>query len=227
MSEDKDDIGSSGKSVALEHRNTGEDGRRFSPSVARNREPIADVFTREMPIDGRILEIASGTGEHGAWLARRFPGLHWIYSDLDTISMDSQRAWASHGEAAPRLSGPIRIDASLDDWDEAEALAPVDGIFCANMVHIAPWAAGTGLLRGAGRLLRTDGKLFLYGPFSRKGDIAPSNARFSEDLKRRDPDWGVRDLDRELLPVAHEAGLDLETVISMPANNLSVVFRKR
>ena len=94
------------------------------------------------------------------------------------------------------------------------------------MIHIAPFAAAEGLLRGAGRILRTGGKLFLYGPFSRAGAMAESNAQFSSDLKRRDPGWGVRDLERELMPIAHEAGLHLDTVIGMPANNLSVVFTK-
>ena len=93
MSKDRDDIGSAGKSVALEQRDTGEDGRRYSPSVARNREPIAEVFARVMPLDGRVLEIASGTGEHGAWMTERFDALRWTYSDLDEMSRDSQRAW--------------------------------------------------------------------------------------------------------------------------------------
>ncbi|MEQ8559798.1 MAG: DUF938 domain-containing protein [Henriciella sp.] len=226
MSEDQDDIGSSGKSVALEQRNTGEDGRRFSPSAARNRQPIAEVFAEVMPLEGRILEIASGTGEHGAFLAAQCPGLEWLYSDVDRISMDSQRAWAEHAEAASRLSGPVQLDASEDHWGEAEEGAPYDGIFNANMIHIAPFAAAQGLLKGAGRVLRDGGKLFLYGPFARDGEIAESNARFSDDLKRRDPEWGVRDLERDLMPIAGEAGLVLDAIVEMPANNLCVVFRK-
>ena len=226
MSDDRDDIGSAGKSVALEQRGTGEDGRRYSPSAARNREPIAEVFARVMPLDGRVLEIASGTGEHGAWMTERFGALRWIYSDLDEMSRDSQRAWVRLAASGDRLAGPYAIDASSDDWGAAEHLAPLDGIFCANMIHIAPFEAAEGLLRGAGRLLRPGGKLFLYGPFARNGAIAESNARFSEDLKRRDPDWGVRDLDRALLPLAEAAGLALETVIDMPANNSSVIFRR-
>lgn len=226
MSDDRDDIGSAGKSVALEPRDTREDGRRFSPSAARNREPIAEVFARVMPLDGRVLEIASGTGEHGAWMTERFDALRWIYSDLDEMSRDSQRAWLQLSPSGGRLSGPHAINASADDWGEVEALAPLDGIFCANMIHIAPFEAAEGLLRGAGRLLRPGGKLFLYGPFARNGAIAESNARFSEDLKRRDPAWDVRDLDRELMPLANAAGLALEAVIDMPANNSSVIYRR-
>lgn len=226
MSEDRDEIGSAGKSVALEQRNSGEDGRRYSPSAARNREPIAAVFARTMPLDGTVLEIASGTGEHGAWMTGRFEKLRWIYSDLDEMSRDSQKAWRQLAASGDRLSGPLEIDASTDDWGKAEDFAPLNGMFCANMIHIAPFGAAAGLLRGAGRLLRPGGKLFLYGPFARNGALAESNARFSEDLKRRDPSWGVRDLDRELMPLAKAAGLELEAVVDMPANNSSVIFRR-
>ena len=225
--EDKNDIGSSGKSVALEHRGTGEDGRRFSPSVARNAEPIAEVFADHMPVAGRVLEIASGTGEHGAFLTGRFDGLRWIYSDHDEMSRDSQAAWVRYAGPDGRLSGPHAIDASARHWGAVEDRAPLDGIFCTNMVHIAPFAAAEGLIAGAGRLLGKGGKLFLYGPFARNGDIAPSNARFSDDLKRRDPSWGVRDLDQDIVPLAVSAGLELVGVVSMPANNLSVIFRRR
>lgn len=226
MSGDQDDIGSSGKSVALEARNTGEDGRRYSPSAARNGEAIGDVLAAHMPVNGQILEIASGTGEHGARFVERFLGLHWTYSDLDEISMASQAAWGMHAKAGDRLSGPVRIDASQDNWGEAERPESFDGIFCANMVHIAPFEAAEGLVKGAGRLLKPGGKLMLYGPFAQDGEIAPSNAAFSEDLKRRDQSWGVRDLVQEVLPLAVRAGLTLETIVDMPANNLSVIFRK-
>lgn len=225
MSEDRDDIGSAGKSVALENRDTGEDGRRFSPSAARNREPIAEVFAEHMPLDGSVLEIASGTGEHGAYMVERFNGLRWVYSDLDAMSRGSQRAWVEH-MANERLSGPLEVDAAQMAWPEAEPHKPFDALFCANMIHIAPFQAASGLIAGAGRMLRRDGKLFLYGPFAREGEIAQSNARFSEDLKRRDPSWGVRDLDREILPLAEQAGLHLDAVVLMPAHNMSVIFRR-
>ena len=226
MSGDQDDIGSSGKSIALEARNTGEDGRRYSPPAARNSEAISEVLAAHMPIEGEILEIASGTGEHGARFVERFPELRWTYSDLDEISMASQAAWVTHAKASDRLSGPVRIDASQDNWGEAERPESLDGIFCANMVHIAPFEAAEGLINGAGRLLKPGGKLMLYGPFARDGEIAPSNAAFSQDLKRRDQSWGVRDLVQEVLPLAVRAGLTLETIVDMPANNLSVIFRK-
>lgn len=226
MPEDKDDIGSAGKSVALENRDKGEDGRRYSPSVARNIGPIIEVFEAHMPTDGRILEIASGTGEHGARLTDAFTQLAWVYSDVDEMSRASQAAWVRYAGEAGRLSGPHEIDASEPHWGEIEEAPAPEAIFCTNMVHIAPFAAAEGLIAGAGRLLGSGGTLFLYGPFARNGEIAPSNARFSEDLRRRDPDWGVRDLDREIVPLARKSGLELSQVVEMPANNLSVIFRK-
>ena len=213
------------KPVALEAREAGEDGRRFSPSVARNREPIRDVFAEHVAREGRVLEIASGTGEHGAFLTDALEALDWTYSDVDATSRESQTAWVEAAEH-DRLHGPLTLDASLADWGTAEAERPWDAVVSINMVHIAPMRAVEGLFAGAGRLLKPGGRLFLYGPFGRNGVMAPSNARFSEDLKRREMEWGVRDLDMELLPLASLADLILQKIIEMPANNLAVVFER-
>lgn len=215
----------SGQPLALEKRDTTEDGRRFSPSIGRNKDVVRETFLSVMPAQGAILEIASGTGEHGAHMTTAAPQLSWTYSDIDPMSQVSQAAWRAY-EGHDRLSGPLTIDTTMDHWGEAETRAPWDGLFCANMIHIAPFAAAEGLISGAGRLLRPRGRLLIYGPFARNGEIAPSNARFSEDLKRRDASWGVRDLDLHILPLATEAGLKLVNVIDMPANNLSVVFER-
>jgi SAM-dependent methyltransferase len=173
----------------------------------------------------RILEIASGTGEHGAFVTASLDGLDWTYSDIDAESLASQAAWRVLDTTA-RLHGPLVIDASSPDWSAAQAASGWDTVFCANMVHIAPWSAAVGLFRGAGRHLKPGGQLILYGPFARRGDIAPSNAAFDASLKSRNPDWGVRDLERDLVPLAAEAGLVLQSDIEMPANNLTVSFRK-
>ncbi|WP_273186854.1 DUF938 domain-containing protein [Hyphomonas adhaerens] len=212
------------KPVALEPREDRGDGRRYAPSTARNREPVRDVFAAQGLTSGLVLEIASGTGEHGAFLTDAFPELHWTYSDIDPAGRASQEAWRDAARH-DRLSGPLVIDASSDDWGEVEGKA-WDLIVSVNMVHISPFAATEGLLRGAGRLLRPGGHLFLYGPYARNGDIAPSNAAFSENLQSRDPAWGVRDLDLDLVPLASREGLRLKTVIQMPSNNLSVLFRR-
>ena len=213
---------SDGKPVALEARAEAGDGRRQAPSVARNREPIRDVFAAQGLDAGRVLEIASGTGEHGAWLTACFPGLVWTYSDIDAAGRASQEAWRK-AAGHDRLLGPLAIDVANDDW-EWSGPAEWDLIVCINMVHISPFAATEGLFRGAGRLLKPGGHLFLYGPYARNGEIAPSNAAFSESLKARDPAWGVRDLDREIVPLADRNGLSLKEAVSMPANNLSVLF---
>ena len=216
----------SGKPLALEARGKEPDGRRFSPSIGRNKVVVRSVFLQHMPTTGTALEIASGTGEHGAHIAAEQPGLTWVYSDIDEASLASQAAWKAFAGERAKLEGPLTLDVTTADWTTTGAPHAVDGVFCANMIHIAPFAAAKGLFSGAGRYLRSGGRLMLYGPFARAGVIAPSNASFSSDLKRRNPDWGVRDLEHELLPLAHAAGLSLFTVIEMPANNLSVIFER-
>lgn len=211
--------------VALEARGEDGDGRRYSPSIARNREPILNILKPRLPQPGRVLEIASGTGEHGAFFTAEMEGIDWTYSDIDPESLISQRAWRAE-DTSGRLHGPLVIDASTDHWDDAEAPGGWDAVFSANMIHIAPFAAAAGLIAGAGRLLAPGGQLIFYGPFARHGDIAPSNAAFSESLSARNPTWGVRDLYSQIAPLAHQAGLTLEDIIEMPANNLMVFFRK-
>ncbi len=213
----------SGQPLALEKRQTAEDGRRFSPSTGRNKDIVRETFLRLMPRAGCVLEIASGTGEHGAHITAGAPDLEWTYSDIDPASQASQAAWAQHVEH-DRLLGPLTVDTAQSEWGAAEQAW--NSLFCANMIHIAPFDAAIGLIAGAGRLLAPDGRLMLYGPFAQSGDIAPSNARFSEDLKRRDPSWGVRDLELEIVPLAIAAGLQLAEIVDMPANNLSVIFEK-
>ena len=211
---------------ALEIRGEGGDGRRYSPSIARNRTPILNILKPRLPQPGHVLEIASGTGEHGAFITAEMEGIDWTCSDIDPESLVSQRAWRAV-DTSGRLHGPLVIDASTDHWGEAEVPEGWDAIFSANMVHIAPFAAAAGLLAGAGRLLRPGGQLIVYGPFALHGEIAPSNAAFSESLAARNPGWGVRDLYSQIAPLAHEAGLTLEDMIEMPANNLTVFFRKK
>lgn len=215
----------SGAPLALEQREETGDGRRFSPSIARNRDVVRDVFRAHMPTAGQVLEIASGTGEHGTYIVSALPDLSWTYSDIDPAGRASQTAWAQQtGDG--RLHGPLEIDVTVAGWANIASLSDFDGVFCANMIHIAPFAAAEGLFQGLGEGLRQGGRFMLYGPFARDGDIAPSNARFSEDLKRRDPSWGVRDLVRDILPLAASVHLSLVEIVEMPANNLSVIFER-
>lgn len=213
------------KPVALEKRAISGDGRRFSPSIGRNKDAVRDIFLKHMPLAGHVLEVASGTGEHGVHICEAASELNWTYSDIDPHGLESQHSWASY-VPHDRIHGPLILDASQPDWGDLEQGDQLDGIFNANMIHISPFVVAQGLFAGAGRLLKPGGRLMLYGPFARNGVIVPSNARFSADLKRRDPSWGVRDLDLEVMPLAEASGLDLVSVIEMPANNLSVIFQR-
>jgi hypothetical protein len=211
------------KEIALEQRKA-EAERLYSPSAARNKDPIAQVFGRTMPKEGLILEIASGTGEHGAHLCAAFPSLRWQPSDPDPASRASQAGWA---QTVPdgRMRQPLALDVTEPGWWEALS-EPPSGMVCINMIHIAPPAAMEGLFTGAGALLAPGQRLFLYGPFSRRGAMAPGNQSFDASLKSRDPSWGVRDLDDQVQPLAARFALHLQEVAEMPANNLSVVFEK-
>ena len=168
-----------------------------------------------------MLEVASGTGEHILHFARAFPKLLWQPSDPEPAalrSIEGRRA----GSGLFNLLPPVALDARAADWPVPEA----DAILCINMVHISPWSATAGLLRGAGRLLAEGAPLYLYGPY-RRGEVetAPSNEAFDESLRARDPEWGLRRLE-EVAAEAAQHGLALERVVEMPANNISAVLRK-
>jgi SAM-dependent methyltransferase len=185
----------------------------------RNLGPILDVLARVLPRAGRVLELASGSGQHAVHLARALPALTWLPSDIDDEHLASIRAWV-RAAALPNLLPPARIDACAQDW----AVGAVDAVFSANLLHIAPWECGVGLLRGAGRHLAPGGVLVLYGPF-RVGAVhaAPSNEAFDADLRARDARWGVRDLEA-VEEEALRAGLALAERVAMPANNQTLVF---
>ena len=210
--------------VALESRGRTGDGRHFSPSAARNSGPIREVLEWVLPKSGTALEIGSGTGEHVVCFAKALPGLLWQPSDPDPAARTSIAAWIA-AEGLANVRAPVAIDTRQAIWG-VEVDAPFAAVVSLNMIHIAPWESALGLLAGAGRLLRPDGVFYLYGPFMRSGaHTAPSNAAFDADLKRRDPRWGVRDID-DLVGDATPHGLGLREVIEMPANNLSLVFVK-
>jgi SAM-dependent methyltransferase len=195
--------------------------KREAPATARNRGPIAAVLREVLPGAGTVLEVASGTGEHAAFFAAAFPALRWQPSDPDPDALDSIRAWRDEAALA-NLLDPLRLDASAGDWPVAAA----DAILCVNMVHISPWAATQGLMRGAARLLGPGAPLILYGPYRRAGvPTAPSNEAFDRSLRARDPRWGLRELDA-VESEAESQGLGLERVFEMPANNLTLVFRR-
>lgn len=195
--------------------------RRRAPAAARNREPILAVLRRVLPGSGLVVEIASGSGEHAVYFARALPHLEFQPSDPDADSRASIDAWREH-EALPNLRPALALDTTAESWPIEDPAA----LCCCNMIHIAPWEAGLGLLRGAGKVLAPGHPLVLYGPYRRAGrHTAPSNERFDESLRARDPRWGVRDLDEVVLE-ARSCGLELDEVVEMPANNLTVILRR-
>jgi len=200
------------------------DRRQRSPSTARNREPILTVLQRVLPADARVLEIASGSGEHAAFVAHAMPGLTWQPSDPDADARASIAAWVAE-EGLANVLPPRAIDVREAEWG-VEADAPYDAIVAINMIHISPWEATLGLLAGASRLLRKGGVLYTYGPYTREGrHTAPSNEAFDASLKARDKSWGVRDVG-DVENAAAIQGLTLQEVVEMPVNNLSLVFRR-
>jgi len=199
-----------------------DNARREAPAVARNRAAILAVLERVLPTRGLVLEIASGTGEHAAHFARALPALEFAPSDPQAESRESIDAWRDH-EGLHNLRRAIDIDVHDDDWKIEE---PLDAMFCCNMIHIAPWTAALALLRGAARRLLPDAPLVLYGPYKRSGThTSESNAAFDASLRSRNSHWGVRDLDA-VVEEAEAVGLKLDEIVEMPANNLSVVFRR-
>lgn len=192
--------------------------RRHAPATLRNRDAIADLLATILPSTGTVLEVASGSGEHCAYFAERFPDLIWQPSDPDPAARSSIDAWCA-GLANVRPA--LELDAADADWPIESAAA----ILCINMVHISPWSATLGLLARAARLLRRGEPIVFYGPYRRAGHpTAPSNEAFDASLKARDPRWGLRNLDEM---IASAEGFAPERIVDMPANNLSVVLRRR
>lgn len=199
-----------------------EDARQHAPSATRNRDPIWDVLQPHLPPHGLVLEVASGSGEHTVHFARASgPELVYQPSDPDPLARASIDAWAAASGLA-NIQPAIALDAAADVWPIEQA----DVVVCINMIHISPWSSTVGLMRGAGRVLSAGGLLFLYGPYRREGQhTAPSNKAFDHDLRRRNPEWGVRDLEA-VVDLATGVGFGEPTVAQMPANNLSVFFRR-
>lgn len=195
--------------------------KRHAPATTRNSEPIAEVLAQELPGTGSVLEIASGTGEHAVFFARRFPALRWLPSDPDLDALDSIGAWAEEAGLA-NLAAPMLLDARDPHWPVAEA----DAILCINMVHISPWVATEGLFAGAARLLGEGAPLVLYGPYIEDAvETAPSNLEFDASLQARNAEWGLREVSR-LDRLASESGFVRTARHEMPANNLTLVYRK-
>jgi hypothetical protein len=192
------------------------------PAPERNKEPILDVLRRVLPARGTLLEVASGSGQHAAFFAAWLPELCFQPSDVDPDNLASIAAYVNEAQR-PNLLAPRLLDVCAEDW----GVGTVDAVFNANMIHIAPWACCLGLMQGAARHLASEGPLVLYGPFRIGGEhTAESNRAFDERLKAQNVSWGVRDLE-QVVQVADAAGLTFVERVAMPANNQTLVFRKK
>ena len=197
----------------------GDAARRQSAAAERNRAPILAALERWLPARGSALEIASGTGQHAAHFAAALAGWQWQPTDADPAALASIDAWCA-GLANVRPA--LRLDVLATPWQCVPA--QVDAIFCANMLHIAPWPTCAALMQGAGRHLAPGGLLVLYGPYVVDGEpTAPSNLAFDADLRARNGAWGLRRL-ADVVAEAQGAGLALRARETLPANNLLLVL---
>lgn len=215
----------------------GKDGRRVEPdgrldagAFHRNHQAIWDAIAPFLTSrSGDVVEVGSGTGQHVIRFASQTPGITWWPSDLNEAHLKSIDAWRAHS-GLTNVKSPLRIDLTDPAWCEELQSRPGSSsllaVFCANVVHIAPWPVAEGLIAGAAHYLQPDGRLFIYGPFKRGGKhTAESNAAFDASLRAGNPEWGVRDVD-DLEYLAEGVGLALDGIVEMPANNLILIFRR-
>jgi len=206
--------------------NTSPDQRKFAPATQRNREPILEILLQVLPKKGTVLEVASGTGEHGIFFSYHLAPRIWLPSDPNPELRQSITAWQEFFPC-DNILPPVDLDASAEVWPvETDFVleSPINAIVNINMIHISPWSACLGLMAGSGRILKSGGILYLYGPYKQNGKhTAPSNAAFDEYLQSQNSAWGVRNLE-DVIAAAQANNMKLEKVYSMPANNLSVVF---
>jgi SAM-dependent methyltransferase len=206
------------------------DGRLDAAAFHRNHQPIWAVLQKFLAGKaGDVVEAGSGTGQHVVHFARHAPDITWWPSDLNEQHLKSIAAWQAYTGLA-NVRPPLRIDLSDPLWcpemHDGSGPGKLLAVFCANVIHIAPWRVAEGLFAGAARYLRADGRLFLYGPFKRDGKhTALSNAVFDTSLRERDPEWGVRDI-ADVQKLAAGVGLVLKEIAEMPANNLILVFER-
>ena len=200
---------------------------QHSPAAERNRQPVLDALRELFPAQGQALEIASGTGQHVAHFAANMRGWVWQPSDAEADGFESIAAWCAQ-TGATNARAPILLDVMSTAWPSVgdEFAEQFDAIYCANMLHIAPWATCAALMAGAAKYLAPHGALVTYGPYlQRDVPTSPGNLAFDESLRQRNPVWGIRRLE----DVVHQAllvGLGLSERVEMPANNLLLVFRR-
>ncbi|MBW3042062.1 DUF938 domain-containing protein [Prochlorococcus marinus] len=202
------------------------DDRLNFPATLRNREYILSVLSNYIPDNGLILEIASGSGEHGVFFQKSFPSIIWQTSDPELIHRKSIVSWIDHYGLSLKMPKPLDIDVEKRPWPITNKLRDlIKGIVCINMIHISPWSCTKALFEESKNYMQKNNFLILYGPFFIKGiKTSLSNLNFDQSLKMQNPLWGIRPLSR-VNNIASENGFELDKIIEMPANNVSVIFR--
>ncbi len=202
------------------------DERLFFPAVQRNKQYIGDVLDRFLNRGGSVLEIGSGSGEHGVIFQKRFNKIFWQTSDPNISYRKSISAWISYSNLTTKMGQPLDLDVVKRPWPlTSKFIASLQGIISINMIHIAPWSCALALFEEAGQLLNKNKFLILYGPFMNRGvHISESNSLFDQSLRLQNQSWGVRDLE-EVRQLAFESGFKDDEVIPMPANNFMIIFR--
>ncbi len=199
--------------------------KKYAPATNRNRQPILEILKQNIPTQGNILEIASGTGEHSLFFAPEFATQQWIPSDRQPECLDSIKAWQKD-YAQNNLQPPLLIDVMTKGWYKSLISQQIKTIVCINMIHITPWESYLGLMEGAENILPVDGIVYLYGPYKIDNQhTAPSNEEFDRSLQIRDSSWGVRNLE-DVVSVANDRGFILKQKVAMPANNFSLFLQK-
>ena len=196
-----------------------------SPAAERNKQPIVDQLKLVLPSRGLALEIAAGTGQHAVWFAGAMPSWVWQPTDADPEALPGISAWSAQA-GLTNVRSPLLLDVMATRWPSSGPpfTEPFDAIFCANMIHISPWASCAALMRGSVRHLALDGIVLLYGPFLEDGvPTAAGNLAFDSSLRERNPQWGLRRLE-DVTAQANQVGLRLQSRREMPANNLLLVF---
>ena len=203
------------------------DKRLFFPATERNREPIGDLLSQLLPTSGAVLELASGSGEHAVCFQKLFPNLLWQASDPDPEHRTSINAWIQHQDLSDVMPAALNLDVEMRPWPLPEAIrAPLKAVVCINLLHISPASCTDALLEESAVLLPSGAPLIIYGPFMRNGThTSESNAAFDQALQHRNPQWGLRDV-QTITSRATNIGFKTEDVVPMPANNLTLVFRR-
>jgi hypothetical protein len=200
----------------------------FSAACERNKEPILAALRAWLPTAAEVLEIGSGTGQHGAHFCERLPGLRWQLSERPDGLEDLRMGLRQRGGLTPAPGAQLLPPVPLDvDEPAAWPQRRFQGVFTANTLHIMAESSIPNLLSGSARVLGAGGLLLIYGPFHDGGrHSAASNVAFDAQLRALDPTMGIRDA-AWLVAMAEAWGLELARDQAMPANNRILVFERQ